>query len=109
MTHRRYEAEAENAPGDFYVRTGKCTICMIPVEHAPGIFDVHEDADGYSHCYVVRQPETAAERFLAAEAVIGSCCEAVRYAGSDPDIIALIRADGREQCCDQLSSADESI
>src|SRR5687767_5705135 len=105
MNNRRYEAEPENAPGDFYVERDQCMICMLPVETAPGMFGFHDasvatGSHSGSHCYVARQPVTAAEVALSIEAVTGSCCQAVRYAGTDPDIIARIRAGDSIKSCD---------
>ena len=97
MNSRRYEAEPENAPGDFYVERGTCIICMLPVETAPGIFGFHDasvasGSHAGSHCYVARQPATPAEVTQTIEALTRSCCQAIRYAGSDPAIIACIEA-----------------
>src|SRR5260221_6172803 len=108
MSTRRFDAEPENAPGDFYVVHGQCLICMLPVETAPGIFGFHDasiatGSHSGSHCYVARQPSSPAETQSAVEALTHSCCQAIRYVGTDPDIIARIRA--ASDCahlCDQL-------
>lgn len=107
MSNRKYEAEPENAPGDFYVQRDQCIICMLPVEVAPGIFGFHDaslitGSHGGSHCYVARQPSSPAEVALTIEAVTGSCCQAVRYAGTDPDIISRIRAGESASSCDHV-------
>ncbi len=107
MSERKYEAEPENAPGDFYVRRDQCVICMLPVETAPGIFGFHDaslstGSHGGSHCFVARQPSTPAEVALTIEAVTGSCCQAVRYAGTNADIIACLRAGDSAGACDSI-------
>jgi hypothetical protein len=108
MGNHRFDAEPENAPGDFYVERGQCIICMLPVETAPGIFGFHDastvsGSHAGSHCYVARQPSSSAEVASAVEALTHSCCQAIRYAGTDPDIIARIRAASHcTHLCDQL-------
>ena len=97
MSDRKFDAEPENAPGNFYVERSQCVICMLPIETAPSIFGFHDasiesGSHAGSHCYVARQPATPAEVKSAVEALTHSCCQAIRYAGNDPDIIDLIRA-----------------
>ena len=107
MNPRRYEAEPENASGDFYVQRDQCIICRLPYETAPGIFGFHDASLGTgvhvgSHCYVALQPATPAELDLTIEALTSSCCSAVRYSGKDPDIIERIKAKGSAQSCDHV-------
>jgi hypothetical protein len=107
MSNRRYEAEPENAPGDFYVQRDQCMICMLPYVTAPEIFGFHDaslttGSRAGSHCYVAHQPASPAELDLTIEALTGSCCGAVRYAGTDPDIISRIRNGGNDSSCDYL-------
>ena len=69
----------------------------MPVETAPGIFGFHDasvasGSHAGSHCYVARQPATPAETAQTIEALTHSCCQAIRYAGSDPDILTRNRA-----------------
>ena len=97
MNTRRFDPEPENAPGDFYVERGQCIICMLPVETAPGIFGFHDasitsGSHAGSHCYVARQPISSGDVALAVEALTHSCCQAIRYAGSDSDIVSRISA-----------------
>jgi hypothetical protein len=66
-----------------------------------GFFDDPDGTNRESHCYFKRQPETAAETRRAVDAVCVSCCGAVRYAGSDHDIIAELSRRGSADACDQ--------
>ena len=87
---------ALNAPGDFYVEGGSCISCRAPEESAPDLM-THE---GDWHCYFKRQPQTPAEVEQAIEAVVVSCCNAVRYGGRDPRILAQLIAEGKGNECD---------
>ena len=99
------EREAENAPGDFYVAAGQCIICMFPVQMAPelvGFCDAHAQTGSHagSHCYFKRQPKTREEIALALESLAGSCCQALRYAGNDPEILERLQQTGFGHLCD---------
>jgi hypothetical protein len=91
-----------NAPGDFYVVQDECIICCAPEHAAPDLMGFFVDPDGShrrSHCYFKRQPTTNDERRQAIDAIRASCCCALRYAGSDPAVLAaLIKAGHREVC-----------
>ena len=107
MSIRKYEAEPESVPGDFYVQRDQCIICMLPYETAPGIFGFHDASLSTgshvgSHCYVARQPASPAELELTIEALNASCCGEVRCAGTDPDIITRIRERGDSSICDHF-------
>lgn len=107
MTLRKYDAEPENAAGDFYIQRDQCIICMLPYNTAPEIFGFHDASLSTgshvgSHCYVARQPASPAELELTIEALNASCCGAVRYAGTDPDVITRIRKRGDASSCDQF-------
>ena len=54
-----------------------------------------------SHCYFKKQPETPQEIDQAVDAINGSCCGAVRYAGSDPEIIQKLKDVGCEDAIDR--------
>jgi len=77
------EATPSNAPGDFYVAKDECITCGVPEAEAPDLMAFDEAANS---CYFRRQPSTPAEVDQAVRAVWVSCCRAVRYRGSDPDI-----------------------
>lgn len=74
-----------NAPGPFYVAKDQCITCMAPEAEAPSLMAFDEER---SSCYFRRQPESPDETYRAMRACWVSCCGAVRYGGSDPDVIA---------------------
>jgi len=46
------------------------------------------DSNGrVSHCYFRKQPQTAFEIEQAVKAIAVSCCDALVYDGSDPEIL----------------------
>lgn len=77
----------KNAPGDFYVETGCCTLCGVPWTEAPDHFAVDD-----RQCYVKRQPTNDAEvgKMIAAMEVQELGC--IRYKGRDRAIVEAIRA-----------------
>jgi hypothetical protein len=78
----------KNAPGPFYVVNTECITCGYPHVLAPDLMAWERDSEGHeSHCYFKRQPEMPEEIEQAIRAVNGSCCGALRYAGTDPEII----------------------
>ena len=80
----RHPAYPLNAPGDFYVEAGMCIACEAPEHEAPELM-AHDETN---HCFFRRQPTTPIELEHAIQAVCVSCCEAVRYGGSDPAILS---------------------
>ena len=88
-----------NAEGDFYVLKDMCITCLAPEQEAPELVGLDE-ATG---CYFRRQPQTFEELEQAIEAVHVSCVAALRYAGSDPEILERLRAKGQKAQCDVLS------
>ena len=100
-----YEREDGSAPGPFNVIKDQCITCSLPTELAPENIRYHErpctscPTSLSEHCVVTRQPETPEELDRMIEVVAGSCVEAYRYCGSDPEILCrLIEAGCREQC-----------
>ncbi|HWF03516.1 MAG TPA: hypothetical protein VHA06_07515 [Candidatus Angelobacter sp.] len=80
-----------NAPGDFYAENTECITCGYPHVLAPDLMAWERDAEGReSHCYFKKQPETPLEVEQAINAVNGSCCGALCYAGSDREILKRI-------------------
>jgi hypothetical protein len=79
--HHRFE---KNVAGDFYT-TGDCMQCNVPEEAAPDLLAelTAENID----TYFIRQPTSAAEVEQACKAVLSCCADALRYGGTDPDII----------------------
>jgi hypothetical protein len=68
-----------NVAGDFYVEDGCCTSCNMPFTVASELFQSHPDG----HCYVSKQPTTAAEvhRMTMAFEVQDVGC--IRYKGQN--------------------------
>jgi hypothetical protein len=89
----------ENAPGDFYVQADLCTQCCLPHGEAPEL--LNDPKQFFKECYFRRQPQTPAEidRAIAAISVSEMC--ALRYAGSDPEILGKLRARNLAAQCDQ--------
>ena len=80
-----------NAPGPFYVVNQDCITCGYPHVLAPDLMAWEMNSEGREiHCYFRRQPETSQEIEQAVNAVKGSCCGALRYSGSDTEIIKRI-------------------
>jgi hypothetical protein len=104
----KFEREPDNAPGPFYVIKGRCTLCALPPETAPAniTWDAEFQRGGCTgcpnHCRVERQPQTHDEVALVIEAACGSCVEAIRYCGTDPEILARFGEQGLERLCDAL-------
>lgn len=89
----------ENAPGDFYVQAGLCTRCCIVHGEAPDLLNNPEEP--FEECFFRRQPRTPEEVEQAISAICVSEMCALRYAGSDPTIIAKLRARQSVSQCDQ--------
>jgi hypothetical protein len=86
---------AKNAPGPFYVEDTECMACGYPHVLAPDLMGWELDKDGrYSHCYFKRQPESSYEITQATNAIGGSCCGALCYSGSDPEVLKALRKSG---------------
>ena len=109
----KFEREPDNAPGPFYVIKDQCTLCALPPETAPANITWSERTFQRScgetcptHCRVAKQPETAEELALVMEASRCSCIAAIRYCGTDPEILARFRAVGLESLCDALWRVD---
>src|SRR5215471_1998896 len=83
----------KNAPGPFLVHDGECITCRAPEAQAPDLM-AHDEERG--HCYFARQPSTPDETERACRAVWVSCCGAVQYEGSDPEILERVSALQRE-------------
>src|SRR5215472_5471414 len=93
-------AHPKNAPGGFFVENEECMSCGVPHHCAPELMAWDNDSEGRpNHCYFRKQPETALELIHAVKAIEGSCCGAVRYGGSDPEIISRLKDAG---CADAI-------
>src|SRR5579862_548205 len=91
------ERETDSVPGAFYVCKNVCITCGLPPEIAPANISWDEKSKQSvgtncpHHCRVEKQPETEAELVLMIEAASGSCVQAIRYCGTDPQIIERFR------------------
>lgn len=74
----------KNVPGDFYT-TGDCLACDAPESEAPDLLAPLE-GDSYD-TYFIKQPETAEEIERACRALEVCCVAALRYSGTNPEII----------------------
>ena len=75
----------KNVPGPFYT-TGDCLACDAPEHEAPDLL-APLTGDNYD-TYFVRQPVTPDEVERACRALEVCCAAALRYGGTDPNIIA---------------------
>jgi hypothetical protein len=84
-----------NAPGPFYVGNGECISCGIPHVVAPELMAWESGPnDPHAHCYFKKQPDDPWEMKEALAAIHASCCGAIYYAGSDPEVLQAIRDSG---------------
>ncbi|MBC3874045.1 hypothetical protein [Undibacterium flavidum] len=86
-----------NAEGAFYTLgmqfkdgtwCGECMSCGTPEKEAPTL--LASFSDECSDTYFIRQPETDQEVVIACNALNVCCVNALRYAGHDPKILALL-------------------
>lgn len=75
----------------------ECITCGAPEAEAPALM-THEEPT--AHCYFARQPRTSAELDQAIQAVVVSCCGAVRYGGQDLIVLRRLREHGAGESCD---------
>jgi len=93
-----------NVPGDFYVEDGCCTLCDVPFSEAPELFAYWPNADMPQHCFVKRQPQSAAE--LDRMVMVIQCAElqCIHYRGHDRTIQMRLLQIGEGLACDNLPS-----
>jgi hypothetical protein len=65
-----------------------------------GFFSDTDGSNRQSHCYFKRQPRTDAETTQAIDAIRVSCCGALRYGGSNRQIIDALTQAGHRAVCD---------
>lgn len=88
----------QNVAGDFYVEANLCTRCCLVHGEAPELLNDPEQP--FEECFFRRQPETSEEIDRAIDAVYVSEMCALRYGGTDPDILARFRARNAAAYCD---------
>ena len=85
------ESNSADRRDGFYVLKEACIWCGLPEAWTDGLMKL--DAEGTGSCYFTKQPATAGEIGLACEAVKNACACAIRYGGTDPQIIRLLNND----------------
>ena len=101
LVEAREEIDPANVAGPFYVTT-QCIICGLPPETAPQSISYDCDCKGPKSCRFVKQPETQEELDRVLEAMWGSCVEALRYRGTDAEILRQIINQGLSHLADAL-------
>jgi hypothetical protein len=86
----------KNATGPFYVVHGCCAACGVPTAIAPELFDF----DATDHCYVKRQPNSAAEMEKALQVLRAQELDCLRYRGNDEAILRRLAEAGEAHQCD---------
>jgi hypothetical protein len=97
---------ALNVPGPFYVAKDECITCGAPEVEAPSLNRLE---DGCHSCYFFRQPENAEDTYRALRAMAVSCVGAVRYGGTDPDILRRAAALGCAAQCDHAPPESKGL
>jgi len=93
----RLRAYPKNAPGSFYVEDGECITCGAPHAVAPDLMGWDDDPNqpgSHNHCYFKKQPSKPGELKQAIRAIAASCCGALCYSGSDPEVLRELRKSG---------------
>lgn len=93
---QKYKAHPKNVPGPFYVVNGCCTACGVPDVLAPDLFAYDQD----NHCFVKRQPATAADLESALDVIVGQELGCIRYHGSEDDVLRRLAEVGEANQCD---------
>ena len=88
----------ENAKGDFYVENESCVSCGAPHDEAPDLID--HSLKNTGHCFFKKQPQTEEEIQKAINAIAVSCVSALRYGGTDQNIIKRLYHLGCGDQCD---------
>jgi hypothetical protein len=87
---------ALNVAGPFYVEDGCCTSCGVPQQFAQALFGEDEQ----DHCFVKRQPQTAAELDAMLRTMATQELGCIRYRGRDESIVQRIVDAGESEQCD---------
>ena len=93
--------------GDFYVEANLCTRCCLVHGEAPALLNDPEEP--FESCFFRRQPETPEEVDQAISAICVTEVCALRYGGTDPDIIAKLRKRHMASVCDHTPEGQEEI
>lgn len=91
----RLQRHPQNAARPFYAGHGECMACGYPHVLAPDLIGWEFDHRGrHNHCYFKKQPNQPGELKRALDAIAGSCCGALYYSGSDPEVVGALRRGG---------------
>ena len=106
MTYINPSRTSKNIEGDFYTtgygrgseECGDCLDCCLPENLAPSLLADIENDDTYTH--FIKQPTTAEEVEQACEACESCCVSALRYGGTDINLIN--RLGNNPEYCDYI-------
>ena len=106
MAYTHPNRTSKNVAGDFYSlgygsgieEWGECLDCLIPEMLAPQLLADIENEDTYTH--FIKQPETKEEIEQACDACESCCISALRYGGTDLEIIE--RFKNNPEYCDYI-------
>jgi hypothetical protein len=108
LVEAKFEREDDAAPGAFYVVRDACILCELPLQTAPkniswdDAFKSRGCTGCPNHCRIERQPQTPEELEQVINAALWSCVQAIRYCGTDSDILKKFEAGGASSLCDAL-------
>jgi hypothetical protein len=97
-----HKPDPTNVPGAFYVEDDCCTMCGVPFAEAPELFGAHQDPNGYSLCFVKRQPENSEELDHMIMAIRCAELMCIRYRGDDRQLQEKLVELGEGMVCDNL-------
>jgi len=100
-----HESPATADPASAVIWCGDCLACGAPEAAAPTLFAPFDET--YTDTYFVRQPATPEETEQAIMSVRVCCLSAVRYGGTDREIIAKLGND--PDVCDYFITASGDL
>lgn len=102
MPTKKYQAVQKNVEGDFYVKSNCCTLCGVPQEIAPKLFDGLNlnSEESIDYCYVKKQPTNKNEIDNMIEVMATQDLDCVRYCGKNINILKKIVAIGESNSID---------
>ena len=80
---RTRKRHGQNVDGPFYVMSDDCMACGAPELYASRLMS----HDSHGQCFFARQPANPEETTEAIEGTWASCCGALRYGGTDSEIL----------------------
>jgi hypothetical protein len=95
-----------NKPGPFYTTT-ECIICDGPPQYAPEHMSLNWVCGEATACRFFEQPRSQDELDRVFEAFEASCVAALRYRGTNKEILRQMIENGLEEFADALVKRDE--